>query len=434
MRASGALLLACAALAAGCGDGPDPAAAVDESAGEWRTWILPSAAEIAVPAAPPALFAGDAERARGALERTAVEPWLEQAMTLVARRPKDPVTSSRNYALVAVAMYDAAVAAEGRRTADGGPATRAAITGAASRVIAYAFPEHPVAQLDADAEQVAGDLAAAGEATAGDAAAGLAVGRAVAERVIAWGRADGSDREFEGEPPRFRGAWRPPPGSAARPVAPLGGTWQTYVLKDGGEVRPPPPPAYGSAAFRGQVQRVLDVDRSLTAEQKRIARFWEGGEGTELPAGRWLEVTLEYLRGRPAMSDARTARVFALLAVAMHDAGVACWDAKYAYWVTRPENAIRDLGLDRDFEPYLDTPFFPAYVSGHASYSGAAEIVLGHLFPEDADLWRDRALEAAESRLFGGIHYPMDNEEGLRLGREVGRRVVAVAERDGAGR
>ena len=128
------------------------------------------------------------------------------------------------------------------------------------------------------------------------------------------------------------------------------------------------------------------------------------------------------------------ARVLALLNVAQADAGVASWDTKYAYWVTRPENAIRDLGLDRRWKPYIDTPFFPAYVSGHATYSGAAGEVLAHLFPQDADLWRAKAREAADSRVFGGIHYPLDGTEGLRMGRRIGELVVAHARTDGAER
>jgi hypothetical protein len=325
-------------------------------------------------------------------------------------------------------MYDAAVAAahwQQVHGVDGYPSTRAAIAGAASRVIAYAFPEYPSARLDVDAE------AAAGRSAAG--VAGLELGRKVAERVIAYGRADGSDRVWHGKVPHFRGAWRPPPGSAARPVQPLGGTWKTWVLESGRAVRPGPPPKYGSAAYLREVREIVDVKDHLTAEQKRIAEFWAGGDGTELPPGRWIKVTLEYLKQQPPMSEVRIARMFALLTVAMDDAGIAAWDAKYAYWTVRPENAARDLGIDRDFKPHLATPFFPSYVSGHATYSGAAAEVMAYLFPDDAKLWRARAEEASLSRLLGGIHFRSDNEVGLRMGTEIGRRVVARAEKDGAG-
>ena len=98
----------------------------------------------------------------------------------------------------------------------------------------------------------------------------------------------------------------------------------------------------------------------------------------------------------------------------------------------RPENAIRDLGIEKDWKPLLDTPFFPAYVSGHATYSAAAGEVLAHLFPRDAKLWRAKAQEAAISRLYGGIHYRSDSVVGSRMGRAIGRMTVRHAEQDGA--
>ena len=130
----------------------------------------------------------------------------------------------------------------------------------------------------------------------------------------------------------------------------------------------------------------------------------------------------------------KATRVFALLNVAQADAGVAAWDTKYAYWFPRPENGIRDLGLDRRWKPYLATPFFPAYVSGHATYSAAAGEVLAHLFPADSTFWRARGRGAATSRVLGGIHWPIDGVEGRRIGLELGRLVVERAKRDGAER
>jgi len=204
-------------------------------------------------------------------------------------------------------------------------------------------------------------------------------------------------------------------------------------MKSGDQFRAPPFPPYGSPAYRAQAKAVMDAKANLTSEQKRIARFWAGGQGTALPPGIWNQVLLAYLRRSP-LSLPRTARALALLNVAQADAGVASWDTKYAYWVTRPVNAIRDLGLDPRWQPYIDTPFFPAYVSGHATYSGAAGEVLAHLFPQDAKLWRSRAEEAAISRVYGGIHYPLDGTEGLRMGRRIGQLVVARARADGAER
>ena len=176
----------------------------------------------------------------------------------------------------------------------------------------------------------------------------------------------------------------------------------------------------------------MTIEQDLSDEQRRIARYWEGGEGTPLPAGILNGIALQLLRDHHA-SGPEAVRALALANVALADAGVAAWDAKYAYWNPRPENAIRDL-VDPAWVPLLRTPLFPAYVSGHSTYSAATAEVLAYLFPTDASVFRDMAEEAGLSRLFGGIHYRSDHLEGSRMGREIGRQVVARARADESGR
>jgi membrane-associated phospholipid phosphatase len=441
----------------------------EPSAGHWRTWVIRSPTEVGVPPPPrpgsPEARADAAALRRLTSERTpsaraavrrfdedpAVKPWIDVSLELVSTRPKDPPAASRAYALVSVAMYDAAVAAwhwkyvyrrkppEGiRRLVRPGPdpsypSEHAAIAGAASRVLAYAFPEYPAPRLDQMADRAARSRVVAGASSPSGARAGLALGRAVAAAVVRRARRDGFDRKWDGKRPRGRGYWEPPPGSLARPVQPLAGTWRTWVMESGRQFRPGPPPRFGGPKFVAEAREVMRVRRKLTPRQKRTATFWAGGEGTPLPPGIWNQVALEYV-GREHLSLPKATRVLALLNVAMADAGVAAWDAKYTYWNPRPENGIRDLGLDRHWEPYLDTPFFPAYVSGHATYSAAAGEVLAYLFPRDADLWRAKAREAGISRIYGGIHWPSDNAVGTDMGKKIGRLVVEHAERDGAGR
>jgi hypothetical protein len=299
--------------------------------------------------------------------------------------------------------------------------------------LAYLYPERPAASYDAMAARIARSRAEAGASFPSDVRAGMDLGHAVADEVIAYAEQDGSDREWTGEPPSERGSWEPPPGTLARPVGPLAGTWETWVMESGSQFRPPPFPEYGSPEFRAQTQAVVEAKENLTPEQIKAAEFWAGSEGTALPPGIWNQVVLRYLQRDPP-SVPRSARVLALLNVAQADAGIAAWDSKYAYWVTRPENAIQDLGIDRSWEPLIDTPFFPAYVSGHATYSGAAGEVMAHLYPQDADIFRMRAQEAAESRVWGGIHFPLDGSEGLKMGREIGRLAIERARTDGAQR
>ncbi len=442
---------------AGCGDeGGTPRA--DRDAGEWRTWVLRDPAALRVPpppaegvekAQPARRTASLVRRTRREAQLLAVEPWIEGALERVTRgTTKDPPSASRAYALVSVAMYDASVAAwywkqrydragpggEPLIEADPGPSypsERAAVAGAAARVLGHVFRDYPAGRWSLMAEEAADVRVAAGASFRSDEEAGLDLGRRVGDAVIDRARTDGSSRHGRARPPRGRGFWRPAPGSLARPTQPLAGRWQTWVLRSGSQFRPPPPPRFGSPRFEAETREVLEVGRTLTPRQREIAMYWVSGQGSTLPPGFWNEVTLEYARDA-RLSGPRAARVFALLNVALADAAVAAWDAKYAYWSPRPVNAARDLGLDEDFRPLLQTPPFPAYVSGHSTFSAAAAEILAYAFPDAADRVRAKAKEAGVSRIYGGIHFPADNVEGLRLGRRIGEVVVRRARRDGA--
>ena len=463
-----AILLAIALGACGEDESNPAERPAEREAGSWRTWVLPSSSAIRVPP-PPAAGSPAAERDAAELRKVVqsrtpeqegearswgrgpvVRPWLDRSMDFVSLRPKDPPRASRAYALVAVAMEDAAVSAwhwkyEYGRDAPNEdalfapapdpsyPSEHAAMAGAASRVLAYAFPDQSAAKLEDEARRAADSRVVAGVAYPRDVEAGLALGHAVADRVIARAKRDGFTRKWDGRRPRGPGTWEPRPGSAGRPVQPLAGSWDTWVMRSGRQFRAPPPPRFGSARYREEAREVMQVKLRLTPEQKRLAKFWEGGDGTELPPGIWIRVMLGD-QDAQRLSTPRSARLFALLTVAMADAGVASWDSKYTYWTTRPENAIRALGLDRTWQPYIPTPLFPAYVSGHATYSAAAGEVLAHLFPDRAEVWRAKGREAGLSRIWGGIHFRSDNVEGAKMGRAIGRLVVRRAQGDGAER
>ncbi len=453
------------------------AAGIDQAeptAGRWKTWVLTSADQITV-AAPPAPDSPEAKaedqelkdvvakrtpeiadfvKRWGADDQPLSAPWMQMALEFISAREKDPAASSRAYALLAVATYDATVATwnakyrynrkapdMGDRLAQPGPDPsypneHAAVAGAASKVLAYLFPERPAPRLDEAADQAADSRVLAGAARRSDVEAGLDLGRQVGEEVIKHGKADGSDKPWDGKRPPGIGRgpqfWEPQPGSVANPVSPLAGSWDTWVLTSGGQFRPGPPPAFGSPEFLAQAKEVVEVKKNLTEDQKRAAKFWAGGQGTPLPAGIWNQVTIAYLRDlKPTHPQAE--RAMALATVAMADAGVAAWDAKYTYWDPRPENGVQDLGLEKGWEPYLvDSPFFPSYISGHATYSGAVAEVLAFLFPVRAKDFHDKAQEAADSRLWGGIHWRMDNVVGIEVGAKVGQAVIERAKADGA--
>ena len=104
------------------------------------------------------------------------------------------------------------------------------------------------------------------------------------------------------------------------------------------------------------------------------------------------------------------------------DAGICCWDAKYAYWLLRPWMA----------DPAITTPVgkpnFPSYTSGHSTFSGAAAALLAHVFPDRAAELEAMAEEASISRVYGGIHYRFDSERGLEAGRAIGALAIRWTE------
>jgi PAP2 superfamily len=332
--------------------------------------------------------------------RSAVTPWIELELDAIASHRTNPPRASRALAHVSGAMYLAALV--------GGPRRDDAVAGAASTVLLYLYPD------DADRINALADELADVESRA------FALGRLIGHVLIARAQSDGSDATWTGTPPVGPGLWIPtPPGFVYPPVEPLAGTWRTWNLSDGSQFRPGPPPTYGSVRFLDEVHEVYAVSQTLTAEQRRIADYWADGPGTATPPGHWNLIALDLLAAAN-WSTVRSSRLFSALNTAQADAFIACWDAKYTYWSLRPVTAIRRLIPDPVWLPYITTPPFPSYVSGHSTTSGAASTVLASFFPGQADELNAMADEAAVSRLYGGIHFSSDNETGLELGRRIG--------------
>lgn len=208
-------------------------------------------------------------------------------------------------------------------------------------------------------------------------------------------------------------------------ITPLFGRVKMWCVPNVEAVRPPQPPALGSPEFEQAAAELRDIAKNLTTEQRRIANFWSDGIGTYTPPGHWNRRATELIV-KNRYNPLRTSRTFAYMNMAIMDAGISCWDAKYFYHYPRPIQAIPG------FKTILGTPNFPAYTSGHSTFSAAAATVLGHIFPAEKQTLDAWAKEAAESRLYGGIHYRFDSEEGLKQGRAVAAYSVAVARVDGA--
>jgi membrane-associated phospholipid phosphatase len=421
-----------------------------------HTWLLASANELrpSPPTAPTRAELDELLRMqalRSAVTNAAIRrwsdgagvlPWTTIALDLVKRSRRNPVRAGRALALFHAALNDAVTAAFDAKMAyfrerpavvepailQQGPITpglstfpseQAAIAGAASTVLTYLFPEEPAERIVAFGTDAANACLQAGANYRSDIVAGLALGRAVGERAVSRGKTDGSQVDWDGTRAHSgEGFWAAtPPRYIPEPLEPMAGTWKTWAVRDVAAMRPPPPPVWGTPAWRAELDAVRQATASRTPQQAEAALFWAGNDGTVTPAGIWLEIARDLIK-RDRLDTPQAARVVAMTSIAMADAFVCCWDAKYTYWSARPIQG--DVTLDVLFP----TPPFPSYTSGHATISGAAATVLGGVFPSDANDLDARAVEAKNSRLWAGFHYPIDNDVGLAHGRQIGRLVL----------
>ncbi len=351
--------------------------------------------------------------------------WTEQTLRLIQKYQQNPQRAVRALALVHAAMHDAFVLA----ARDSGSATAglAAAHRAASLTLAYLYPYESVGWIEGKGLALSHAWAGARRVGPAQLERELQIGEQVAGDAIRRALTDGSDRRTAAPPPLSPdpGRWRAtPPLNIHVPQEPLAGEWSPWV-RESSDIQPPPPAVYDSPEFWTEAEEVYRVWKNLTPRQKAIADDWNLQAGSVTPPGVWNRRAIELIRSEK-LDPAAAARVLAALNIAMNDAAIACWRAKYHWWRVRPVTVIRER-FDANFLPHLITPPHPSYVSGHASVSGAAEAALTAFFTERRSELHAYAEEAAMSRLWGGIHYRSDNEQGLRLGRRVAERVMRQA-------
>jgi hypothetical protein len=191
-------------------------------------------------------------------------------------------------------------------------------------------------------------------------------------------------------------------------------------------LRPGPPPGVHSEQMKKETAEVLAFTKDDSREHYRIVHFWADGVATSTPAGHWNAIAADDFITKNH-SEVRWARNMALLNMALMDASIVCWDTKNFYFNPRPTQ------MDSRIKTLTGIPNFPAYISGHSTFSGAAATVLSHLVPEKASVYQSMALEASVSRMYAGIHFRSDCEVGLQVGNNVGNYAVLRAKADGAG-
>ncbi len=314
------------------------------------------------------------------------------------------------------------------------PSEGAAIAAVSQVILTAMFP----LEKDFIAEKAAehkNSLLWAGMNVPSDIVAGDSLGRAVATIFMNRAKTDGmanaqapkpvSDSLRAAAQANFGWHWENLE-TPTRPVGitPLFGQVRPWCIPSVEAVRPPAPPAPGTPEFQAAAKELEDFADNLTNDQRLIANFWGDGLGTYTPPGHWNRFAAD-LMVKYRENPLRSARTFAYMNMAIMDAGISCWDAKYYYHYPRPSQVIPG------FKTILGIPNFPSYTSGHSTFSAAAATVLGHIYPAEkakADAWAE---EAAISRVYAGIHYRFDAEVGITQGRDVANYAVNVAKVDG---
>jgi hypothetical protein len=341
---------------------------------------------------------------------TSTVRWNDYACDLIARNQVGQFPALRTLAYTNLAINNAIVVARTK-----GLRPEGAASGAAATMLMFFFPKDE----QVIAARLAGETAALGaNGYRGDFSAGVDVGRTSAADVVAWAKADRAGVAWTGSLPTDPSKWSSRSQPPAPPLGPQLGAMRPFFLTTAGEFRAAPPPALTSPEFKATVAEVRKISDGRTYEQVRIAQYWENLSGS-FAAGAWNQVARDAISAH-GLGEAESARVLALVHMAGFDANLASHESKYVYWVPRPTQ------VDPEIRLAIGVPNHPAYPSNHAIISGSVGRVLDAQFPDMRGRYYAMAREAGESRVYGGIHYRIDLDEGFRMGDKIAQRVLEV--------
>lgn len=365
-----------------------------------------------------------------------------------------PTLSTRNLAILHLAIYDAVNTVERTHQpylfqpeVTEGTSTEAAVVGAGYEVLKVLYPS-----LRARAD----DAFESWRATAPNTPAtdhGLALGRRIAESMLAARANDGSATDVPYIPSAEPGQWRRTPPFFRPPVTPQWRYVTPFAVPDIDPFVPLPPPALDSVKYATALNEVKALGSKSstvrTAEQTQIAVFWSDFSYTAMPPGHWHEIAASIVQSQ-GTGLADTARLMALLSLAQADAAIVCWEAKYRYNLWRPVTAIQRASEDGNdateadptWDHLLGAPPFPSYTSGHSSFSKASAEIIADFYGTDALTFTAAsdslpgvfrtfqslsacADEIGLSRIYGGIHFSFDNVAGKASGRLIAQHVAA---------
>lgn len=286
----------------------------------------------------------------------------------------------------------------------------------------------------------------------------VSYGRAVGNHILAWAAKDGylQRNSFVGYiVTKEAGRWVPTPPDYMDAVEVNWKTIRPFLLDSVAEFRPAPPIPYDTtkgSAFYKEAYQVYDAVAHPKAGDSATAWYWDDNPNTSVtdghityfqqknsPPGHWIHIACS-VAGKENYDALKTASLLSQTSVALFDAFVSCWEAKYYYNYIRPETFINRY-IDKDWLPLIQTPPFPEYPSGHSTISAAATTVLtkivgdNYAFTDSSEVpygrpvrsfhsFYDASDQASISRMYGGIHFLNALNTGRGMGKEIGALVV----------
>ncbi|MEO7265039.1 MAG: vanadium-dependent haloperoxidase [Ferruginibacter sp.] len=288
----------------------------------------------------------------------------------------------------------------------------------------------------------------------------LQFAKAIADSIYSWAKQDNYNQSRG--LPRFTytnkaGTWRPTPADYAQAIEPHWNTIRPFTLNSAGQFSPTRKLKYSmkkNSSFYKTMMELYTLTNNLDSTQKLIARYWDDNPNVSVnlghlnyfihkisPGGHWLMITKQACEIKQE-SAARSSLAYTLTSIALMDAFIGCWDEKFKTNLIRPITVINDY-VNKNWQPYIQTPSFPEFTSGHAVISNAAATVLTNLFGEGfafADntevafgnevrkftSFYAASREVSWSRVYAGIHYPETARISIEQGKIIGKHVLKL--------
>ena len=382
--------------------------------------------------------------------------WNELALDTVREKELGSSTAARLYATVNIAMYDAINGidrADGTSTLDFALVSPDDASSEADRRAAAIAAAHAVLSTEqADREdiydaQMAADLDAIGDDDKNDVEAGLSWGANVGQQVVELRADDGTSPKMvesaRSEAGEFQSDFTSAHNANMRP----------FAIADPLIYRSAGPPPLDSEEYANAFNEVKELGNLAIPDQEKeeIFRFWKGGSGSSRSPGEWIKIAI-IVADQQDLSLSESARLFALLGMAMGDSVRVYSDDKLVYFFWRPQTAIRNADTDGNPDTEKDPNWeprngskggSPEHVAGQSVFAGAGSTILAGFFgwddmsftfeaddaiagPRTFESFSDAAQEGGRARIFAGIHFEFSNQEGQEAGRSLANEILAT--------